>query len=647
MADTAATSPVPIEHSPTQLEGDQGQKGPAAGPTPQAQLDGWKQAAQSSNPQTEDATAKGSIDPQQPPPMPPVVITPVQRPGIMGIVDKMADVLAGKTTPQIATDNQGNKYVQERTLSRGEQWVKIAGDLGVGAAEGLKAGRGGNIGGAAAAGAEAGMHLQQQQQQQKKDLTAEARQQNLDNANNQILRMNMYEQGLRARRLEIDGTQHDIKFAQDEEDRYTKAGGQVLAHVQTLGDISKVLEVDPDVVSNMVEKHQIEIVPHYSADGKADGVNVIKMPDGYRKTMLPSGATFVTFDSQTGQYLQHHASEPMTQGEVDDLNHTAAIAGQKFASDKTEQELKKAQATKANTDAAATAAKTPSEIGKNKAEAVKDYAEAEEARVRSNVLSTANDSATIESNAKQLVDADTDPSNLSKRSKTYDATLAAANNYSLAHYGVPFSPAQAISDFKYATNPNTQNTLKFLNSLTGHDNKGGNLATLVQQSNALQRTEFPPLNAVEQWAKLSAGNPQVAAYRATLLEVSDQIAKILQGGGTGNGTSDAKLKQAGEIMDKNFTAGQIVAVANTSLRPLLANRKNEMIGTNRYLQRWYGPQAGQPQQQQQQSQRPERPNNVPAGYLFVKTTPQDAGQWIDPSRLVEAKQVAPNLQVIQ
>jgi hypothetical protein len=157
--------------------------------------------------------------------------------------------------------------------------------------------------------------------------------------------------------------------------------------------------------------------------------------------------------------------------------------------------------------------------------------------------------------------------------------------------GKPFDAAKAASDYQFASKAQTKNTLNYLNSLVGHDNQSGNLAQVVQMSRQLGNTQFPPLNDVAQWARMSAGSPVVAAYRSALLETSDQIAKILQGGG--GGASDAKLKQGQEILNGNFNAKQIEAVADKSLRPLLANRKAEMIGDNRYLQRWYGqPQAG-------------------------------------------------------
>jgi len=189
-----------------------------------------------------------------------------------------------------------------------------------------------------------------------------------------------------------------------------------------------------------------------------------------------------------------------------------------------------------------------------------------------------------------IVEGRLDPSQISPRSPQYPFVLNAANQYSQSQYGQPFDFAKASSDYKFASNPQTKNTLNYLNSLTGSDGKSGNLAELVRQSDAIGRTQFPAINDVAAWTRLQAGNPAIASYKATITEISDQVAKILQGGGSGAGTSDAKMKQANDLFYTGFSADQIKGVAS-ALQPLLQNRKTQMIGNNTYLQRWYSPKA--------------------------------------------------------
>lgn len=230
---------------------------------------------------------------------------------------------------------------------------------------------------------------------------------------------------------------------------------------------------------------------------------------------------------------------------------------------------------------AATVAEKGAATTKDIAEADRARAEAEKARTDSG--NSKDDAADL---AQQLVEHNADPSQLSKRSSNYNAVLKAANDYSKKTYGKPFDLAQASTDYKQANNAGVQATLKYLDSITP------NMKQLVKLSDTIPRSEYPPLSAVEQWAEINKGNQELPGYYATLTEVSDQVAKILQGGGTGNGTSDAKLKAAQELFAKGFNPGQIRNVF-TDLAPLLDNRKLAMIGNNPYLKRQFAT-PGQP-----------------------------------------------------
>lgn len=157
--------------------------------------------------------------------------------------------------------------------------------------------------------------------------------------------------------------------------------------------------------------------------------------------------------------------------------------------------------------------------------------------------------------------------------------------------GKTYDAGQADIWYAQAKQPSIYLPLKYLESLTGKDNKSGNLSTIKGLSDLLVRTNYPAINGLEMWYKLATGDPQVAAYKGAMLEVSDQLAKILQGGGSGGGTSDAKIRQAGEILDAKFSAKQIAEITDR-MRELLANRKQSLIGENPWLQREYGGQRG-------------------------------------------------------
>lgn len=338
---TPATQPTPSSASPAQ---------PGVQPTPSQRTD---------------------TIPSQPAPVQPALVTSQKRGGLLGVMDDIANALTGKTTPEIGTDADGNKYVKQDTLSRGQQWVRIGAGLLGGAAKGWAAGRGRNPGAAAAAGFDQGQQMRQQQQQQQTQMSDQAIKQNLANANYQKLRMDAAEQAWHLTAMQHEATQHDVEFAQGQEDRLRKVdGATLLGTASDPNDIDKILKVNPDVMKDMIQNHQIEILPHFNPDGSRGGIRVFKMPDGYRNTILPAGTTFHTFDSSTGQYVPHQTSEPITAGEVDDYDTAAGNAANKFKLDQANLAKDQAQTNEAN----ANAGKAPSEIGEAKARTAQAYA---------------------------------------------------------------------------------------------------------------------------------------------------------------------------------------------------------------------------------------------------------------------------------
>lgn len=111
-----------------------------------------------------------------------------------------------------------------------------------------------------------------------------------------------------------------------------------------------------------------------------------------------------------------------------------------------------------------------------------------------------------------------------------------------------------------------QNTIKYLESV------GPNLQQVLDLSGKISRTQFPLINRGVLESMRQTGDPDVVAYAAAVTEVGDQIAKILQGGGTGSPTSDAKIKQASELLNGSYTPEQLTAVAGT-LGSMLENRR--------------------------------------------------------------------------
>lgn len=210
-----------------------------------------------------------------------------------------------------------------------------------------------------------------------------------------------------------------------------------------------------------------------------------------------------------------------------------------------------------------------------------------------------------ETEARNVVEGDMDPTQLTKRAKDYDAKIAAIDAYSMKNYGRHFDLAKAQDDYKQADK--VRQTLDYMNSLTGVAGQGGNFAQLERLSNSITRTDYPALNNLEAWKKIQTGDPAISNFRGLAVEVSDQVAKILQGGGTGSGTTDAKLRQASELFNTGFSK-QAISGMITTLREALNNRKLGMIQNNRYLMKWYGPNSALVKSQQPQNTQPTATN---------------------------------------
>lgn len=458
----------------------------------------------------------------------------------------------------------------------GTQWKRmIAGALSSFAAAEAAAGTGPGSGArAAAAGIQNGFRIGQQRDQDARahaDQDYEAQQKAAtEQAQLALLNHQIAKSTFDLGRAEITASVEDSERENNFE-KVISDGGQGTHDMGVFPDFQSVIQAFKEApeLHDMQAGGRVVSIPHINAKGQVDGVRAAIVTPDWLNSKVNRELPITTRTYKNGKVEEQTFTVP-----------PGTLTGQQYS------QMVMAQSKDAIEDWTKTQS-TNSETKLRTAEAAKDYAAADKDRSEAKALNEATTQGTLTSNAQQLVEGTMDPANLSKRSKTYDATLAAANTYSIAKYGRPFDVAKAAGDYKFATNPQTYNMLNYLNSLTGRDNQSGNLGTVVQMSDKLGRSKFPPLNKVELWAKLSAGHPDIAAYRAALLEVSDQVAKILQGGGTGSGTSDTKLKDAQALLDKDFNPSQIKATAET-LRQLLANRKQEVIGDNRYLMQWHG-----------------------------------------------------------
>jgi hypothetical protein len=304
-------------------------------------------------------------------PMPPNLVKPAKRGGLAGVMDEIADSLAGTQGPgKVFTDKEGNEYIEHPALSRKGQWLKIAAEAIHGAAAGAAAKPGpGQLGRAASAGVNAGDEMEEKEHARDAEQTQEVRQANQDHFNQIKLKHDMAAKEFELARLKVTATQGDIQFAQGQEDRMAKlvSDGKAfdLGTYKDEADLARVKEQNPNFWKD-VYKNDITAVPMIGEDGKRNGIHLFQTTPGVGNDP-EEGLTFHVFQPPTKPgdkptMKVQTASVPMTPNQAHAYDLAAYGQMQKWQTDQTEQELK------------------GSEITEHKAAAEKDRAEAAKAR---------------------------------------------------------------------------------------------------------------------------------------------------------------------------------------------------------------------------------------------------------------------------
>jgi hypothetical protein len=178
-----------------------------------------------------------------------------------------------------------------------------------------------------------------------------------------------------------------------------------------------------------------------------------------------------------------------------------------------------------------------------------------------------------------------DPSQLSKRSKNYNQALIAANDYSMKTLGKPFDIAQAGTDYKYANQQGTKNTLNMIRGMT---EPGGAIDIANKAAAALPQFDSGVANKVFNATATQFGSTEATNFHTAMLGLADEYSKVMGGGVS----SDTGRQQALDILKNNYSKGQLQGAINI-MRQDIAARSKAMIGDNRYLQNEYGEKKGE------------------------------------------------------
>lgn len=193
---------------------------------------------------------------------------------------------------------------------------------------------------------------------------------------------------------------------------------------------------------------------------------------------------------------------------------------------------------------------------------------------------TGGGAGSLDNMAQQLVEGQMDPSQVPKRSAAYSVVLQKANAYSQQKYGQPFDIAGATSDYQYAKNPQTQNTLKMINAMT---DKGGSIEIAQKAASKLPQLDSQTLNKVFNIGQTEFGSDAVTNFHTAMLGLADEYSKVMGGGVS----SDTGRQQGLDLLKAAYGKGQLSGAIGIMQQDIAA-RKNALVGNNRYLMKQYG-----------------------------------------------------------
>ena len=697
----AATAPPPVDPS---LDGAPGAQQPGD-PNPQQPVPASPQA-----PPAGPAPDLGGDQPLDLGQAAQPNVAAKQPSGIERLFDSVADFLSPKEQSHTVIDDQGNRHtVQDKPMSRGQQWAHVGLTALTGAAEGAAAPAGpGHVSQGFANGVLSGV---QEAQQKKAGDQAQAEQDfgrrqkaKQDALNYALGTRDLATKTFQLTRMGAKATQDDLDFADKQQQRERDLGSFDLGNYQGAMDLHQVMEKQPDFFKSL-GNNQIVGVPTFDENGKRTGLQIYERKADVGKQQAPDGTQFAVFTpaskpGESPRLVWKTASPGQLSNDDVTRYNTAAMTQmmdfQKKGADIAETKAKAAEATSAATRA-------PAENAKDYAEAAKAYADARKTKVEAANESGGGEggSGNLQTDAHMMVDGLASPEQFSKRSKDYNAMLPEADRYSMQKYGVHFDAE--ISQGRYLARRDTikafgsgkeGDQIQSFNQFLAH---AGDLSKVVDE---LRNTNSPLLNTPLKSLRKAMGDDRYAKIEPMIAAVRTEHANFLN---NNHALHDADISEGHEMLDDNMSLAQMqggiksfvhTAVARAGalnqryrrvvgvgdvpdlLDPYSRNTLN-ILGMAPEAQAALGsawtqqptvqqqvaspppPQVpGQPQQPQQQAappvarpaaqgvKAPQRPQGIPGNFVFILDS-KGGQHWIPQGNLAKAQQMDPHLQVGQ
>lgn len=526
---------------------------------------------------------------------PPQNAEPVRPKGLRGFMDRMIDSMAGTDTSRVRKDPEGNLYIQHETPTRGQQWLRIAVDAFRGAAAGMAAGKGA---GNQYKAVQAGIQSQDQQQSEREKTYQE---QQLAVANSQALKHQLAAQAFEMTRKQVQAAQSDIDFSEKRADWLESKGGVSVGHVSDLSQLAKLMRETPGFHEDQVKHDLMVPVMQYDDQGRANGFEIYRMPQGYGQEMTAPGTAFQVYDPIKDAYVEHKTTEWTPQSKIDQFNMAAGTAKQehdlKAADIKNkgaDTSLKGAQAT----EATATAKTKPSETAKNLAEAGLDRAKADQVKT-GQLLADGGTNPQFELMAQAVHDGDLLPKDLKRQAKGMglDPNQVLARAFEIGkEEGRPLSLPILEQQDKFASSPKTQAAVDGIDRVIGAPGVSGyvdQMLSLAKQANLAGGPGAGLQNDVSLWVRRNLGDTAAKNLDTSIAETRRSIAGLIGNPLLGGSETDKRLQQAEEMLGKRPTMENLQGAADI-LTSALESQRQSIVGNNIYLQKRYGTKYKQP-----------------------------------------------------
>jgi hypothetical protein len=132
-----------------------------------------------------------------------------------------------------------------------------------------------------------------------------------------------------------------------------------------------------------------------------------------------------------------------------------------------------------------------------------------------------------------------------------------------------FSWEQAESDYQFGKSAGLQGMVRFIDETTQ------SIPRLLASADQLANSKVRFVNGLQNLSREQLNDPTLKKFQVDALAVADGVAKALQGGGTGSGTTDAKLAQAQQII-RESDSPQAVKASMQEVNELLGIRRGAL-----------------------------------------------------------------------